>query len=461
MKQQELALDSISLQGAAREIRKNWWVVVCLALAVMFGSLGVGKLFYTPQYTATATLVIRAKGSDAYTSLAQTTQMAAVYSEVFQSDALRSMISESIGEPVEGQISCRQIEETNLLVLSGISPTPRQAYLFIHSALQNYEQVAGYVFSNAALEIVQEPTVPEEPSNVSFLAAHCPELTLMAVLGAAVLIVLIYFLRNTVKVASKAGNLLDGKSLGVIPHERKQTKGGKRVRGKAKKGVPALLLTSPLVSMTFSEATRRVATRLEAHMQRKQYKTVLVVSVEENEGKSTVAANLAIALAEHGKQVALIDGDFRKPAQWRIFDEQNVKRPSFSDLVAGKAGWEETARLNPRGGFWELFQFKTLKNPVALLNSQNLPALLEALRTQMDYLVIDCSPVAAAADAEIWMHHADTAVLVVRQDISDVRVINDTIDMIWKSAGDFSGFILNAFQRDNLPGEPTSRYGSY
>ena len=108
-----------------------------------------------------------------------------------------------------------------------------------------------------------------------------------------------------------------------------------------------------------------------------------------------------------------------------------------------------------------MFQFKTLKNPVALLNSQNLPALLEALRTQMDYLVIDCSPVAAAADAEIWMHHADTAVLVVRQDISDVRVINDTIDMIWKSAGDFSGFILNAFQRDNLPGEPTGHYGSY
>lgn len=461
MKQQELALDSISLQGAAREIRKNWWVVVCLALAVMFGSLGVGKLFYTPQYTATATLVIRAKGSDAYTSLAQTTQMAAVYSEVFQSDALRNMISESIGEPVEGQISCRQIEETNLLVLSGISPTPRQAYLFIHSALQNYEQVAGYVFSNAALEIVQEPTVPEEPSNVSFLAAHCPELTLMAVLGAAVLIVLIYFLRNTVKVASKAGNLLDGKSLGVIPHERKQTKGGKRVRGKAKKGVPALLLTSPLVSMTFSEATRRVATRLEAHIQRKQYKTVLVVSVEENEGKSTVAANVAIALAEHGKRVLLIDGDFRKPAQYKIFDRRNTKQPSFSDVVAGKLPWEKAAVQNEKTGVLELFQFKILKNPVALLNSKKLEDVMAALRSEMDYIIIDCSPVAVAADAELWMHHVDTVALVVRQDRADVRVINDTVDLIWRSCEDFSGFILNAFQEEQPRPGHSGRYGEY
>lgn len=251
-------------------------------------------------------------------------------------------------------------------------------------------------------------------------------------------------MRNTVKVSAKASSLLDGKVLGVIPFEYKQTQSGKRTR--KHKGVPALLLTSSLVSMNFAEAERRMATRLEAHLQKKKFQVVLVDSVAENEGKSTVSANIAIALAERGKKVALVDADLRKPAQWRIFDEQNVKRASFSDAVMGKAQLEDVLVQNPRSNLWELFQFKAVKNPVAVFNSPNLPALINTLRSQMDYVVIDSAPVAAAADAELLMRHADTTVLVVRQDVSDVRVINDTVDLVWKSTGDFSGFVLNSFR---------------
>lgn len=459
MRDQGISLDSISLQGAVHQILKNWWVVVCLALAVFLGASGLGLLTYTPRYTATSTLVIRVKGADAYSTLAQTTQMATVYSEVFQSSALRNMISNNIGETVEGSISCSQIEETNLLVLSATSPTPRQAYLYIHSALENYEQVAGYVFSNATLEIVQEPSVPEEPSNSSFLIAHRIELTALAALGTAALVVLLYLLRNTVKVSSKASALLDGKVLGTVPFEKKQPSAA-RPAGQ-RKGVPALLLTSPRVSMNFAETSRRAATRLEAHLQRKQYKVLLVASVEENEGKSTVAANIAIALAEHGKRVLLIDGDFRKPAQYKIFDRKNTKQPSFSDVVAGKLPWDQAVVQNEKNGILELFQFKILKNPVALLNSKKLDDLLAVLRERMDYIVIDCSPVAVAADAELWMRHVDTVALVVRQDRADVRVINDTVDLIWKSTEDFSGFILNAFQENQTRHKHGGRYGEY
>lgn len=220
MKDQEISLDSISLQGVARQVLKNWWVVLFLALAVLLGSTGLGMLTYTPEYTASSTLVIRVRGTNAYSSLSQTTQMTTVYSQVFQSEALRNLISSSIGEEVQGTISCTQISETNLLVLMATSSTPRQAYLFIHSALENYEQVAGYVFSNATLEIVQEPSVPEKPSNGSFLIAHRLELTVLAILGTVALSVLFYFLRNTVKVSAKASDLLDGKVLGTVQFEK-------------------------------------------------------------------------------------------------------------------------------------------------------------------------------------------------------------------------------------------------
>lgn len=459
MRQQENLFSGVTLWGAFCQVLKNWWVVVCLTLAVFLGTTGAGLLTYSPQYTATATLVVRVQGSDAYTSLTRTTQMAAVYNEVFQSSALRNLITQSIGEEVQGSISCTQIEETNLLELTATSPTPRQAYLFISSALDNYEQIAGYVFTDAALEIVQEPSVPEEPSNESFLISRRTLLTALAAVGSIALIMLIYLLRNTVKVSSSAEALLDGRMLGNVPFERKRSPSGRRAG--RKKQVPALLLTSPLVSMRFAEASRRAAARLEARLQNKQLQVVLVASVEENEGKSTIAANLAIALAERGRQTLLIDGDFRKPAQWRIFDAKRGKRPSLSDVLTGEAALSEALGQNARGGVWELFQYKAVQDPTALLFGTELSALLDELRTRMDYIIIDCPPVVAAADAELWMHQVDTAMLVVRQDIADVRVINDTVDLIWKDAGDFSGFVLNGFRNEQLHPDRGARYDAY
>lgn len=455
MREQAIILDRASLEGAGREILKNWWVVLCWMAAMLLGATGVGNLLYTPQYTASSTLVIRMMGADAYTSLTQTTQMTAVYSEIFQSDALRNLVSESIGEPVEGTISCSQIEETNLLVLSATSPTPRQAYLFIQAALRNYQQVAGYVFTDAALEVVQEPSVPESPSNASFLVSRRWELTLLAGLAAAGLITLLYLLRRTVKAASSASNLLDGNILGTIPFEKKQviTHGEK-----GKKEVPALLLNSPLVSMDFAEASRRMATRLESHMRRKNSKVLLVCSVEENEGKSTVAANIALALAEHGREVLLLDGDLRKPAQFKVFDKREEAGPSFSDVLEGSAALENCLTQNKTSAVWELFQYKPVSQAGELLSSPRLHQILEELRGRMDVIVVDCPPIVAAADAEIWMHQADTVALVVRQDSSDIRVINDTVDLIWKSAGDFAGIILNAFRRESPRIAESGRY---
>ena len=443
MNDQILSLDKASLQGAGWQILKNWWVVLCWMAAMFLGATGVGNLLYTPEYTASSTLVIRMMGTDAYTSLAQTTQMTAVYSEIFQSEALRNLVSESIGEPVEGSISCTQIAETNLLVLSATSPTPRQAYLFIQAALRNYEQVASYVFSDAVLEVVQEPNVPDAPSNSSFFIRRRPELTLFAGMAAAALIALIYLLRRTVKAAGNASGLLDGPILGTIPFEKKQALSR---RGK-KKEIPALLLNSPLVSMDFAESSRRAATRVEAHLRHHKAKVLLVCSVEENEGKSTVAANLAIAIAEHGEKVLLVDGDLRKPAQYKIFDRKGEKRLSLSDVLTGKASLEEVLSRNSKAGFWELFQYESVAQAGNLLAGAKLRQLMEELKDQADVIVVDSPPVAAAADAEIWMHLADTVALVVRQDASDVRVINDTVDLIWKSAGDFAGFLLNAFPR--------------
>ena len=97
----------------------------------------MGNLTYTPQYTSSATVVVTARNEySTYSSLSMANEMAGVFSEVFQSDALREKILEDTGETIQGTITCSAIEETNLLVLNASSPDPRQAYLLINSALK-------------------------------------------------------------------------------------------------------------------------------------------------------------------------------------------------------------------------------------------------------------------------------------------------------------------------------------
>ncbi len=443
MNQGLFRFEEISVRGLCMELFRNLWMVFLIGAALWLGSTGLHKLTYKPQYTSYSTLVVTLKGQDStYSSLSIAKQMADVFGMVFQSEVLREKIIEDTGEDIQGTIDCQPVNETNLLVLSSTSQNPRQAYLFIHSALKHYEEVAKDVFANAVLQVVQEPEVPSAPSNTSFFMARRSLITGAGVIVMAAIIALFYILRFTVKNLTSARRLLDGKIRGMIPYEHKRMSANKKWVKKA------LLLNSPSVSMDFAESSRRVEAQIEYHMRRNHQKILLVTSVSENEGKSTVAANIALALAEKHKKVLLVDGDLRKPAQYKVFEEEQTGRDSFNQLLKEKGNWREKIYYNKANQLWELFQFHSVEEPAAVLDGSFLEKLAEEWKSEMDYIIIDCSPVSISTDAEHLMKMADSVVLVVRQDWSDVRVINDTVDMIWQSDCDFSGFILNAFYKE-------------
>lgn len=448
-------LDEISWRGLGIDLLRNLWMILLAAVTVWMAVTGLHNITYRPVYTSSATLVVTVQGSsDNYTSLTVTAQMADVFGQVFQSDALRNRIAEDVGEEIEGTISCTAIEETNLLVLSTTCPDPRQAYLFINSALAHYEEVAGDVFSNAVLQVVQEPEVPSAPSNTSRLLTWR---NLLAAAGGACMggaICLFYLFRFTVKTVSCAERQLDGKIRGVIPFEKKKDPAGRKKAVKQ-----ALLLNSPVVTMDFAEAGRRSASGIEHHMRRHHQQVLLVTSVTENEGKSTVAANLALALAEKRRKVLLLDGDLRKPAQHKVFEEKTKDRHSLDQVFRGKIRWQDAVHYSRSGRIWELFQFSEIADPSSVLNALSVSALMEELKKEFEYIIIDCSPSAVSTDAEIWMEATDAVLLVVREDWADVRVINETVDIVWHSGKEFLGFLLNAFHGRRF--QERRGYGSY
>ena len=128
-----------------------------------------------------------------------------------------------------------------------------------------------------------------------------------------------------------------------------------------------------------------------------------------------------------------MDGDLRKPAQFKLFDKREETGPSFSDVLEGSTALEKLPRSEQNfRGLGALSVQACVSSGGASLQSAASPNPGGNCGGRMDVIVVDCPPIVAAADAEIWMHQADTVALVVRQDYSDIRVINDTVDLIWK-----------------------------
>lgn len=457
MNRERFSLNEISVRGLCVDLLRNIWMIFLAAAAMWCAATAWHNLTFEPVYTSSATLVVGVKGqNNAYSALGITTQMADVYGQVFQSEALRERVREDVGEEIQGTITCSLIEETNLLVLHATSSNPRQAYLFLYSALKNYKEVAGQVFANADLKMVQEPDIPYAPSNTSWMLQKRYLLMLLAAIGMTVLIALCYIMRFTVKNVKGAETQLDGKILGVIPYERKEME----LRGR-KESKKALILTSPSVSMDYAEAGRRTEARIEYHMRKNNQKVLLVTSIGENEGKSTVAANLALSMAEKHKKVLLVDGDLRKPAQHKIFETKNENRISLEQILKKENDWKQAVYPGKVRGIGEMFQFSAAKHPDQCLKEERIQEFLQEWKQDFEYIIVDCSPVMVSADAETWMSVVDTVLLVVREDWADIRLINDTVDLVRQTGTDFTGFVLNAFHRE-WPGQAgLGRYGSY
>lgn len=223
MNQDEINLDSINYRGIIRDLLKNWWVIVLIVISLWLAATGIGKLVYVPEYTVSTTLVVSAKGtSDTYTSLAMASEMADIIKEVFQSDVLLELVENEIGKTNQGTITCNQIQETNLLVLNVTSKDPQNAYQFMNSALKHYNEVSDYVFTNATLQVLQEPSIPTTPSNSSRLINYRNYIALLGGVAVTGIIACLYLFRHTLKSSKNATKLLDGRVVGIIPYEKKK-----------------------------------------------------------------------------------------------------------------------------------------------------------------------------------------------------------------------------------------------
>ncbi len=178
-----------------------------------------------------------------------------------------------------------------------------------------------------------------------------------------------------------------------------------------------------------AEAIRLLGVRLRDLRRIRPLKKLLITSSIPQEGKSTISANLACALAlSSDEKVLLVEGDLRRPSLPRIF---GLGATSGIEKCVKDEGRSLTGiyRLE-NAGIWILPAGEIFGNPLELLQSQQLQSVMERLATYFDWIIIDSPPVLPLADTSIWMRMADGVLLVTRQGTTQKRQLQKGLEAL-------------------------------
>lgn len=435
---EELQIEPFSI---IQDVLKNWWVILLGAIGAALLMSTVKSVQYEPQYTTSATFAVSSKAnSNAYNNWSATYEMAETLEAILGSNSMRKIICKELEvDSVDAQISTEILGQTNLLVLRVTASTSKEAVDVIRVVMENYTEVSYYALGNAVMDVLEEPEVPMYPDNgLDTRSAAKKAFVLMG--GFLVLLsALMSYMHDTVKREQDIEKKLDAKSLGMITFEVKY----KTLKEAIKREKSALLINNPVAGFSFVEGYKKLATKVDYQMKKQDAKTIVVTSVSENEGKSTVAANLAISLAEQSKKVILIEGDLRRPSQFLIFGKNPEEKQEIGEFLAGKARVKDLVVKSDVENLYLVLGKNCYSSSTEKISSCRMQELLKQCEEIADYVVIDSPPAGLIGDAEILAQWAGTVLLVAKQNYMLAEDINDVLDAFRAHHSKVLGVVLN------------------
>ncbi|MBR5245823.1 MAG: P-loop NTPase [Clostridia bacterium] len=452
MKEKKLfSFDELHLPIIFKDIILNFWVVILAVVTACMGIFTYDKIIYEPQYISESTFVVspRSNGSYVgfYASLNTTNEMAGVFSEVFTSDVLKRKIREDLNEPdLSFTINAKVATGTNILCVSAIADSPKDAQSVMLSLMDNYGEVSEYLFGGVVLDTLKAPQVITTPYNPPNIVK-----TMILGMGASAfatiaIIVVLSIMRKTIKTRDSAKIHMEDSPLGIL---LKVKKSKLKYRLKNHKKSP-LLITNMATGFSYVESMMQTSHKIFHKMRKNNQNVLLVTSCAENEGKSTIASNLALYMEKHGKRVALVDFDLRHPSIQTIFSEQSNLCPMYDIYDCLENGIPDT--VGKGDSLLEIiYCSKPFRHPDRFLTGEKIDSFISELRNKVDYIILDSSPYTVAADTSMILQHADSVVMVVRQDWVPYKILQDIAEELDSEKAEYLGYILNNYRHRNTP----------
>ena len=192
-----------------------------------------------------------------------------------------------------------------------------------------------------------------------------------------------------------------------------------------------------------AEAYRSLRSNIEYSSFDDEYRVIVVTSSVPEEGKSTTSGNLAIALAQSGNSVLLVDCDMRKPSIHKKFKISNAA--GTAELLLRKKLFEEVAN-NYNENLTIITAGKIPPNPSEMLASRAMTAFIEEMKKEFKYIILDTPPLQAVTDAQVLSTKADGVLLIVRAGSTKREMVFNSVDLIKKVQGKVIGTVLNGVE---------------
>ena len=456
VKQEDLV--HIDLWAIARRVLpllRRFWALL-LALMVLFGGLMYLRTArsYVPMYQSEAMFSVSLNNSGEtditsysyYYDNAAAKQLVDTFPYILNTAMMRELICQKLGTSyINGTITSRPMADTNCFVLTVTSSSAQDAYDILRAVREVYPQVSRRVIGETQLMVSREPALAQQPYNTfSWKRPVVTGAMLGAVLGLAVLAVLA-LMRRTVLRPDDVQKLVNLPCLARIPAVQ---------RKKRKSGTDAALLITTLESdSAFCEAHRLLRLKLLRQL-KEDDKVLMVTSSVPAEGKSTLAANLALLLSRDGKRVLLIDGDLRGPSIKTLLQ---ISKPStgLDEYLVNPEAAVKFLRYG-KNHLYVLAGDDAIPSPTALLQREALHSFLQPLRDMFDYIIIDTPPCTMMADAAALCVHADKVLYAIREDFASTGQIYDGVQSLSASGAELCGFV---FTRSSTVSSSSYGYG--
>jgi capsular exopolysaccharide synthesis family protein len=423
-----------------RALRSGWWMP---ALGLLLGGLVAAAvtLVTTPVFTSHTQLFVSTTDSSSTAEAFQGNQFAekriASYAELLTSQELAARVVAELGlDLTPGELASRidaaPVSGTVVLDVSVTDPSPVAAQRIARTvadqfiaAVAELETPAGSLTSPVRVTVFGAADLPRSPSAPQPVLDLAVGLVIGFGLGAVTAVVrarLDRSLKDPDEVADLAGAPVIGL---VLRDDELEERHRVDLEGSSRS----------------AEAYRHLQTNLQFLDVDTPPRVLMVSSAMPSEGKTTVAVNLALALADAGQRVALIEADLRRPRVTSYLGL--VNGVGLTNVLTGRVRAEEVAQPYGDGDLVVIGAGPSAPNPAQLLASGAMRALLEQLRESHDYVVLDAPPLLPVADATGLAVLADGVLLSVRHGSTTREQLQRTRDTLDRVGARTVGAVLN------------------
>jgi succinoglycan biosynthesis transport protein ExoP len=442
----------VELKDVVQALRNGWWLLV-IGLLVGLAAAGVATWRTTPLYSSSTQLFVTTTGAEdsstAYQGNLFSQQRVASYAQLITGDQLAGRVVEQLAldeapDSLAADITATASPDTVLLDVTVTRPSATEArdiaaavgeeFAAMVTELETPEggsSATVKVTVTEEAEVVTAPITPNTPRNLVLGVL----VGLLAGAGAAVAR---ERLDNTIKTPDDVARLAGVSLVGALAED-------------AALNEEHIVNDDDAYSET-AEAYRQIRTNLQFLDVDDPARTIVITSSLPGEGKTTVAVNLAIVLAQSGARVALVEADLRRPRVTRYLGM--ISGAGLSNVLAGTARYDELTQPYGDGRLTVLAAGPMPPNPSEMLGSKLMRSLLAEAREENDFIIIDAPPLLPVTDAAVLSVAADGAIIVARHGVTTRAQLQQAASNLKRIDAKLLGVVLN-----RIPPKAAEGYG--